>query len=145
MGRSTEDDRRWFDAMQEAYGSSPIHRLFGLSLEVVNPGEVTIGVTPPQETRNLYGGVHGGTLSTVIDSAVLQAVRTQVRPGDHLTTVELKLNFLRPALGESFTCSGRALRVGRGLGVAEAKLRDHEGTLVVAGLGTIHIRRDAES
>lgn len=141
MDRSPGTEAGWFDSMRERYGESPIHQLFGFVLQTVGPGEATVALTPPPETRNLYGGVHGGILNSAIDSAVLQAVRSQVDPEAHLTTVELKVNFLQPAMGDTFTCAGQALRVGRSVGVAEAKLRDQAGALLAVGLGTIHIRR----
>lgn len=136
---------RWFDRMRTTYGESPTHRLLGLEFLDVAPGHVTIGLTSLPDTRNAFGGVHGGVLNTAIDSALLQAVRTNVSPGDRLTTIELKVNFMRPAIADRFTCTGTALRVGGSLGVAEAKLYDGDGSLVAAGMGTIHIKRERNS
>lgn len=141
-GDSTKRER-WFDAIRSRYAESPTHRLFGFSLTEVELRTVTITIEATPETRNLYGGLHGGVVNTVIDSALLQSVRTEVGPDDHLTTVELKVNFLRPATGNVFACSGHALRVGGSVGVAEAKLRSKDGDLLAAGLGTIHIRRES--
>jgi len=139
MEQVTEDD--WFNQMRQRYQASPLHGLFGLELIEIALGSVTVVLKSSPGIQNSMGGVHGGVLSSVIDSALLQSVRSETGPDDQLTTVELKVNFLRPAQGFTFECHGEALRVGRTLGVSSARLVDEQGRIVAAGLGTISIKR----
>ncbi|MHB1244061.1 MAG: PaaI family thioesterase, partial [Gaiellaceae bacterium] len=102
----------WFARMYELYNTSPVHRLFGMQLESLAPGEATVVFTPRPELINASGVVHGGILATIVDSAILQAVRTLIGPDDRPTTLELKLNYVSPGTGPSFRCVGKAVRVG---------------------------------
>jgi uncharacterized protein (TIGR00369 family) len=131
----------WFERMYELYDTSPVHELFGMKLEALAPGEATVLFTPRPELINASGVVHGGILATIVDSAILQAVRTLIGPDDRPTTLELKLNYVAPGIGESFRCVGKVVRVGGTVGVANAQLVNDAGEPVVAALGTIFIKR----
>jgi uncharacterized protein (TIGR00369 family) len=131
----------WFARMHELYDTSPVHRLFGMQLESLAPGEATVVFTPRQELINASGVVHGGILATIVDSAILQAVRTLIGPDDRPTTLELKLNYVAPGTGASFRCVGKVVRVGGTVGVANAELVNDAGEPVVAALGTIFVKR----
>jgi uncharacterized protein (TIGR00369 family) len=131
----------WFARMHELYDASPVHQLFGMELESLAPGEATVVFTPRPELFNVSGVVHGGILATIVDSAILQAVRTLIGPDDRPTTLELKLNYLAPGKSASFRCVGKVVRVGGTVGVANATLVDDAGEPVVAALGTIFVKR----
>jgi uncharacterized protein (TIGR00369 family) len=131
----------WFERMHELYDTSPVHKLFGMQLESLAPGEATVVFTPRPELINAAGVVHGGILATIVDSAILQAVRTLIGPDDRPTTLELKLNYVAPGAGASFRCVGKVVRVGGTVGVANATLVDDAGEPVVAALGTIFVKR----
>lgn len=131
----------WFHEMRQRYLQSPIHDLLGLELSEIDSGSVTIILKALPTGRNAMGSVHGGVLTSTIDSALLQSVRTRTGPGDRLTTLELKVNFMRPANGSEFRCHGRTLHVGRTMGVSTAQIEDEEGRIVAAGQGSIFIKR----
>ena len=137
------DRSAWYERMREKYRESPVHALMGLELRDIEHGAVTVALHSKGELRNAMGVMHGGAISTAVDSALLQSVRSTLGEGDGITTVELKVNFLAPAAGTTFTCRGTALRVGKSVGVAEAKLFNDKGGVVAAGLGTLAIRRQA--
>lgn len=132
---------RWYERMRELYERSPVHHALGLRLGALAPGSATVAFQPVPEFRNAMGVVHGGTLATVVDSALLQAVRTLVQEGDQLVTQELKINYVAPARGDTFRCLGEVVHASRSTGVARATIVDAEGKPVAASLGTIHIKR----
>lgn len=131
----------WFEQMYALYEESPVHCFFGLSLASLAAGMAVVAFEPRPEHRNAMGAIHGGILATILDSALLQSVRTLVGPDDRPSTLELKINYVAPAVEAPFSCRGRALRVGGTVGVAEAVLTDAADDVVAASLGTIHIRR----
>jgi len=131
--------------MRELYARSPVHAALGMELGVLSPGVAEVRFAPTPQAINANGVVHGGTLATVADSALLQSVRTVTTEADRLVTLELKINFLAPAAGNEFTCVGEAVRVGRGSGVATATVRDAEDRAIAISLGTIHIVRPGSS
>lgn len=131
----------WFDEMRRLYGASPIHEHLKMTLDEVGEGTVRVGLDTKPEFVNAHGTVHGGMLTTGLDSAILQAVRTRCGPDDKLTTVELKVNFLEPAASPRIAFTGRAVRVGGSLGVAMAEAVSDDGRHVATAIGTIAIRR----
>ena len=79
---------------------------------------------------NPAGTVHGGWAATVMDSALGCAVHTTIKAGDRYTTVEMKVNYLRPIFpGKTglLTCEGRVINRGRTLALSEARLVDASG------------------
>jgi uncharacterized protein (TIGR00369 family) len=133
----------WYARMRELYARSPVHAALGMELGALGEGTAEVVFTPTPGAMNVNGVVHGGTLATVADSALLQSVRTVTAETDRLVTLELKINYLAPATGTAFTCVGEIVRVGRGSGVATATVRDADGRPVAISLGTIHIVRAA--
>ncbi|MGH2948069.1 MAG: PaaI family thioesterase [Solirubrobacteraceae bacterium] len=137
----TEPRERWYERMRELYDRSPVHATLGMRLDALAPGSATVLFEPRAEFQNVMGIVHGGTLATVADSALLQAVRTLMGEDDRLTTLELKISYLAPARGDRFRCLGEVVRVGGSTGVATATITDADGEPVAASLGTIHLKR----
>jgi acyl-CoA thioesterase len=135
------DTAAWAATMKRLYKTSPIHNLLGMALEEIGDGSVTVGMTVKPEYVNAMGMVHGGIITTGLDSALLQAVRTRCGEGDHQATIELKVNFLEPARSEKLRFRGISLRVGRSVGVAQAEALDEAGKCLAAAQGTISIRR----
>ena len=89
------------------------------------------------------GTVHGGWAATIMDSALACAVHTTCAPGEASTTVEFKVNLVRPVLpgmGE-LTCEGRVVHRGRNLAVSEATLRGPDGKTLAFGTETCSILR----
>lgn len=86
---------------------------------------------PNRREFSIPGGVmQGGMQGALIDQSMIVAVRTLLPSGDHFTTVELKINYLRPAGGASLVCESEVVRQGRNLIYVEASLRDDQGALV---------------
>lgn len=98
-----------------------------LGLQLVCAGDDAVELALPLQARFLQGQgiVHGGVLATLADSAAVMALFP--RPGDAasgLSSIEFKLNFLRPALPDAGDVHARALvlRRGRRVGVCEVEL-----------------------
>src|SRR5262249_29943044 len=95
---------------------------------------------PPDFARNpsapsLPGGaLHGGALMTVLDTAACFAV-TSVN-GLDVSTVDMRTDFLRPAVDEEFVVEGRPLRVGRRLALADATVYSLDGRALATGRAT---------
>jgi uncharacterized protein (TIGR00369 family) len=62
-----------------------------------------------------------------------------VDEGKWLTIVEMKLNFLAPARAGKLVAEGRRIKLGRTLGLGEARVEDEEGKLLAYGIGTFMI------
>src|SRR2546425_12988083 len=97
---------------------SPFHRLLGLSVTRVTPGEVE--VVMPYSDRLLANTtspyVHGGAIATLIDVAGKFAVIAAIDRG--IPTIHLPGDYLPPRPKRAPPAVGRPVKVGRGLCVA---------------------------
>ncbi len=112
--------------------NSPMAQLMGLTLTEVDEGYAVFAVVPAEYHYNPAGVTHGGFAATLLDSAMGCAVYATVRPGTHYTTVELKVNLLKPITVQTGVVRGigRVLHRGRRTAVAEGRIEDAAGTLL---------------
>jgi uncharacterized protein (TIGR00369 family) len=116
----------------------PVSRLMGFTLAEVDAGRAVFECEPSESHYNPIGTVHGGVISTLLDSALSCAVHTELPAGSGYTTVELKVNFVRPVVigAGRLRSEGRVIHVGNRLATAEARLTDATGKLYAHAVGT---------
>jgi uncharacterized protein (TIGR00369 family) len=115
-------------------------RDLGIRLEDAGPGwcESVLEVEPKHMQQDGY--VHAGVQATIADHTAGGAAATLAAEGDLVLSVEFKINFLRPALGERLLCRASVLRQGRSLQVAESEVfaeRDGNRKLVAKAMVTL--------
>lgn len=118
-----------------------VSALLGMTMESLEAGRVVFALTPRPDFGNTLGTVHGGILSTLLDSAMGCAVHASLPPGGGYTTLELKVNFVRPAQtdGDRLVCEGTVVHLGRRVATAEGRITDQAGRLVAHGTTTCMI------
>ena len=81
---------------------------------------------------NPLGVVHGGVLSTLLDTAAGCAVHSTLAAGEAYTSLDLSVKFLRAVTVDSgiLTAEGTVLQRGRRTALAQAQLTDESGRLV---------------
>ncbi len=116
----------------------PITRLMDIELVTVEDGHVVFAATPGEQHYNPIGVVHGGLAATLMDSAIGCAMQTKAAPGFFYTTIELKINYVRPLLAGMGRVFGEAtvLHVGRQTALAEARVIDANGKLYAHATST---------
>ena len=87
----------------------PIAVLLGMSITEVSEGRAVFVAEPSEYHYNPLGTVHGGVMATMLDSALGCAVQSMLPAGTSYTTLELKVNFLRP----SYSQNGNNIRRGK--------------------------------
>ncbi|MFA1548035.1 PaaI family thioesterase [Actinomadura chokoriensis] len=115
--------------VEQGYG---VGALLGITVESLEPGRVVCALTPRTDFGNPLGTVHGGIISTLLDSAMGCAVHTSLPEGASYTTLELKVNFVRavPLEGGRLVCEGTTVHVGRKVATAEGRVTGADGKLV---------------
>ncbi len=102
----------------------PIGEPMNYRLDTVEDGYVTFRGTPIFDSLNPMGTVHGGWYGTLLDSAMACAVMTKVPKGAMYTTLEYRVNIIRPIpLGTEVISSGRVRHAGRSTGIADGEIR----------------------
>jgi uncharacterized protein (TIGR00369 family) len=121
------------------FPSPTIGRTMGFRLVEVGAGTAVFEGEPFEGLLNPLGSVHGGWALTLIDSAAGCAVHTELPAGTGYTTVETKVNFIRPIApdGGVVRCEGRVVSRGRTIATAEARLLSAEGKLLAHGTSTL--------
>jgi len=111
-----------------------LHRVVGLAVESWDDDSITFSFAPPAGVRDpRTGGVHGGALATAIDTAA--GFAATLAWGFDIATIDLRLDYIRPALDPEFRAVGRSIRSGSRFGWAEATITTLEGRAVALGRG----------
>jgi uncharacterized protein (TIGR00369 family) len=101
-------------------------------------GRIVFQGSPRFEFYNPIGSVHGGYLATLLDSAMGCAVHSTLAQGIGYTTLELKLNYVRPLTDKTgpIRAEGKVISVSRRIGTAEGRAYDAAGRLYAHGTTT---------
>jgi uncharacterized protein (TIGR00369 family) len=109
----------------------PISELLGFHLVDAEDGRAAFEGLPEFRHYNPIGSVHGGFAATLLDSALGCAIFTTLKRGDAWTTLELKLNYVRPMSKDTgpVRAEGRVIHRGRTVATSEGDLKDRAGKL----------------
>ena len=112
---------------------SPFNRLIGIELVRLDAGEAEMRLPWREEFSRSDDSdwYHGGVLAALIDIAGDYAIASQLERW--VATIDLRVDYLRPALRGDLTAVARAVKVGRTVGVADVELRDAKGVVVAIG------------
>lgn len=116
----------------------PIMALIDLASLAVTEGSVTLQLDPQEFHYNPLGTMHGGVISTLLDTAAACSVHSTLPAGVGYTSLDLNVKFLRPITLASgrLTCVGSVLQSGRRTALAEARLTDASDRLVAQAMST---------
>jgi uncharacterized protein (TIGR00369 family) len=105
----------------------PIGQALNYWITEVEEGRVVFEGVPEFQYTNPMGTVHGGWYGTLLDSCMACAVMTRVPRGSVYTTLEYKVNILRPIrLGTKVRATGWCQHAGRSTGIANGEIRGVE-------------------
>ena len=118
--------------------AAPIAALIGLSLVRAEPGQVTFRLDVGEHLYNPIGSVHGGVFCTLLDSAMGCSVHASLSRGQAYTSLELKVNFIKPLTLDtpSVVATGQVISLGRRVATASAQITGPDGTLYAHGTTT---------
>lgn len=121
----------------QSFDSVPIHQFLGLRMISPSPEEAIVEMDVSSDQIQETGVVHGGIVSALADATAANLFQPYV--AEHLltTSIEFKMNFLRPVLADRGPLTARAwvLRRGRKVAVAEVEVAQ-ANKLVAKGMFT---------
>jgi len=123
---------------REVLASQPFSQLIGAELVALSPGRCELHVPITEAVKQQHGFVHGGVLSYAADNALTYAGGTALRVP--VVTSEFKINYLRPAIGESLIARAEAVHTGKSQAVCRCDVfvvKDGEEKLCAVAQGTI--------
>jgi len=118
-------------------------QLLGLKLVEVSEGRAVFTVQPDESHYNGLGIAHGGLAATLLDSALGCAINATMPPGKIFTTLEMKINYVRPITRErgELRCEANMIHAGGRVATAEGRIVDREGKIYAHGTATCMLFR----
>ena len=115
-----------------------IAKTLGYDIVEAEAGRVVVTAHPTADHLNPAGTVHGGLAATILDSCMGLAIQSTLDKGAGSTTLEFKISFVRPITPETgpLRAEGTVLNRGRRVGVADGRVTDSKGRLLVHGTTT---------
>lgn len=116
----------------------PVGILVGYNICEVRFGYAAYELTPGEYHYNPFGTVHGGIISTLLDTTMTSAIITTLDKGKRCSTSDVKVNFIKPVTIETgpLRCEAEPIHVGNSLAIAEGRVMDKDGQLYTHGVST---------
>ena len=142
MDKMIDRIERW---MRGEAPPPPIAQLIGFRLTEIKPGAAIIEFDAGEAHANPMGTLHGGVLCDVADAAMGFAFAATLGDGESFTTLELKINFLKPVWKAKLKATGRVVKRGRVIGLVECDVTDEGGSLVARASSTCMVLRGEQA
>jgi uncharacterized protein (TIGR00369 family) len=136
---------RLIDRIAVGQTGAPVAKLVGFRLTSVESGKATFELEAGPQHANPMGTLHGGVLCDVADAAMGIAYASTLGDGESFTTLELKINFLRPFRNGTLIATARVVKAGRTIGLAECDVTDATGRLIARAMSTCMTLRGESS
>ena len=124
--------------LRDLLSSGPFHEFLRIELVRydVEAGAVDLRLPWRQELEREAGTKqwHGGPIAALVDIAGDFAL--VARLGRGIPTIDLRIDYLRPAIDTHLVATERTLRAGRSVGVVDVEVRDAQRRIVAVGRGT---------
>jgi uncharacterized protein (TIGR00369 family) len=115
----------------------PVADLLGIELVEAGGGECTMRLEAGEQHSNPMGTIHGGILCDIADAAMGMAFFSTLDEGESFTTLELKINFVRPFWTGTLLAHGKVISRGKTVGLTECRVVDAEERLIAHGTSTV--------
>jgi uncharacterized protein (TIGR00369 family) len=122
----------------------PVAKLVGFAMTEVEPGRAVFEMDAGPQHASPLGSVHGGIICDLVDGAMGVSHASLLEEGETFTTLELKINFMKPVWSGHLRAEGKVIKQGRTIGLVEGRVTDGSGSLVAYATSTcMTLRGDA--
>ena len=118
---------------------NPFWSLIGMELLEVKKGWAKIRLPFTKKLANGIGVAHGGAIFSPADSAVGMALVGLLKKDENISTLEMKINYLKPFSGGEIFAEARIIHKGSQTAIGDVEVRDGNGELIAKGLATYAI------
>ena len=116
-------------------------RSMGMVLEELKDGYARFSLQIKEDLLQGDGVMQGGLIVAMADEAMAHAIMTVLKPNENIVTVELKNNFIAPAIRGTLSAEATVFRKGRSLVIADCLVTDDNGEAVSRATSTFLIRQ----
>ena len=122
----------------------PVAKLIGFAMTEIEPGRAVFEMDAGPQHASPLGTLHGGVICDLVDGAMGCAHASQLDEGETFTTLELKINYLKPVWSGHLVAEGKVIKAGRTIGLVDGRVTDESGSLVAYATSTcMTLRGDA--
>ncbi|MHB8109094.1 MAG: thioesterase family protein [Syntrophorhabdaceae bacterium] len=145
-------DNEFLETINEMFSEKiPFNKLLGLKIESMDPKQVRVSFKMRRDLMGHYARsmVHGGVISSVVDVtgglAAFMDVQEKMTDASleakfqkfgRVSTIDLRVDFLRPGLGTTFFATAYPLRTGNKVAVTRIEFTNEEKELIAVGTGS---------
>ena len=115
----------------------PVAELIGVEFVEAGAGECTMRMEAGEQHSNPMGTIHGGILCDIADAAMGMAFFSTLEEGESFTTLELKINYLRPFWTGTLLAHGKVVSRGKTVGLTECRVVDDKERLIAHATSTV--------
>lgn len=124
---------------KERVNTFPFVKLMGMRVLSAKGGKSVMACRIRPILRNSFGSLHGGVMGALVDMSVATAIRSVMPLTSRMTTIEYKVNFLKPAFSGTVTAYGTVQRLGSTIASGTVEIFNGEGEVVAFGSGTFYL------
>lgn len=114
----------------------PIAQLLGFRMTELEEGMAVFEMETSERLYNPMGTLHGGVLCDISDAAMASAFATTLAEGESFTTVDIKLNFLKPVWNSKLRAVAKIIKRGNTIGLMDCHIYDEKNSLVAHATST---------
>ncbi len=117
----------------------PFADLVGFEVTGLGHGTCTSRLTVNESHMNPHGVVHGAVVYALADTGMGGALSSVLDENQICSTIEIKINYFRPAIGGEITCDTQVVNRGSRTGVLQSTVKDDKDRLIAQAMGTFMI------
>ncbi|MBM7601509.1 uncharacterized protein (TIGR00369 family) [Virgibacillus halotolerans] len=117
----------------------PVAQVLGFKVVGAEEGRVVVELEASERLHNPMGTLHGGVLCDIADAAMGLAFASTLAEDEIFTTIEIKLNFLKPVFKSKLRAEGKLIKKGATVGLLECHVYDEKDSLVAHSTSTCMI------
>ena len=124
---------------------NPFWSLLGMELMEVKKGWAKVRLPFNDKLTNAVGLVHGGAIFSPADSAVGMALIGLIGRDENISTLEMKINYLRPVKESAIIAEAKIVHKGTQTAIGDVDVRDEHDALIAKGLATYMIMKKRQT
>ena len=117
----------------------PFAELVGFEVTAKGEGRSTSELTVEEHHKNPHGTVHGAVIYALVDTGMGGALSSLLDGNQICSTIEIKINYFRPALAGRIHCATQVVNKGKRTAVLESTVSDDQERLLAKAMGTFMI------
>ena len=112
----------FIQTVKKSFSKQGLMRHLGAIIDMIEPGHVSITMPFSDDLTQQHDYYHAGSLTSIVDSACGYAALTLMPPNTEVLTIEFKVNFVSPAIGDRVVAHGRVVKPGSTITVCQGEV-----------------------